>query len=66
MFNLTTLPTFTLVLLVILSIVELSLKGVTLWKSGRSGHKAWFIALLVLNTAGILPLIYLLTHRKAD
>lgn len=59
-----TLPTFVLVLLVILALFELAMKGLALWKSGRNGHKAWFIAILLLNTAGILPLVYMLTQKK--
>lgn len=34
-------------------------KGIGLWKSGRNNQFYWFIAMFVLNTAGILPIIYL-------
>lgn len=34
-------------------------KGLALWKAAREGSKAWFIVLLVLNTAGILDILYL-------
>jgi hypothetical protein len=64
MTDFSTLPTYALILLVLLALLELTLKGITLWKSGRNGQKGWFVALLVLNTAGILPLIYLLTQKK--
>jgi len=39
---------------------ELIWKGIALWKSARNGHKYWFVILLVINTVGILPIIYLL------
>ena len=39
-------------------------KGVALYKSGKNEHKGWFIAILVLNTMGILPIIYLLLNRE--
>ena len=42
---------------------ELALKGITLWKSARKSQKVWFIALLVVNTVGILPIIYLLIEK---
>lgn len=58
------LPMYAIVLIVILALVELALKGVVLWKSGRNNDKAWFIAVLLVNTAGILPLVYLLTHKN--
>ena len=39
-------------------------KGFALWKSGRRGQKVWFIVILVLNTAGILEIIYLLINKN--
>ena len=41
-------------------------KGLALWKAARLGHKGWFVALLLLNTAGILDILYLYVFsRKA-
>lgn len=34
-------------------------KGLALWHSGRRGQAAWFVILIVVNTIGILPIIYL-------
>ena len=34
-------------------------KGVALWKAARNGEKAWFVALLLLNTAAILEILYI-------
>ncbi|MDD4319858.1 MAG: DUF5652 family protein [Candidatus Peribacteraceae bacterium] len=51
-------------LIVALVTIELILKGIALWKTGRNGQLPWFIALLILNTAGILPLVYLLFFQK--
>ena len=41
-------------------------KGVALWKSARLSHKKWFIALLIINSVGILEIIYifLVTKKK--
>jgi hypothetical protein len=44
--------------LLIIAIV-LVLKGYSLWYAARRGEKGWFIALLIVNTFGILELIYL-------
>ncbi len=35
-------------------------KGMALWKAARRGEKYWFIALLILNTVGILEIVYLI------
>lgn len=42
---------------------ELAWKGMALWKAGRNSQQGWFIVLLVVNSVGILPIIYLLTQR---
>jgi methionyl-tRNA synthetase len=34
-------------------------KALALWHSGRRGQTAWFIILLIVNTVGILEIIYL-------
>ncbi|MFH1012392.1 MAG: DUF5652 family protein [Candidatus Peregrinibacteria bacterium] len=39
-------------------------KGIGLWKCGRHNQLYWFIAILVLNTVGILPIVYLLWFQK--
>jgi len=39
-------------------------KGMSLWKSARHGHKWWFIALLLINTAGILDILYIYVFSK--
>lgn len=39
-------------------------KGIGLWKSARHEQKGWFIALLILNTAGVLPILYLAFFQK--
>lgn len=42
---------------------SLSIKGYALWHAARNEQKGWFIALLILNTVGILEIIYLLWFR---
>jgi len=54
-----TINNMQLTILLILTMWDLLWKGIALWKSSRRGEKAWFIALLVLNTGSILPIAYL-------
>jgi len=42
---------------------ELLWKGIALWNAARNGQRFWYIAILVLNTAGILPIVYLLLFQ---
>ena len=48
-----------LVLVLLLIAWSLTWKGLALWHAARLGHKAWFVALLVVNTLGILEIIYI-------
>jgi hypothetical protein len=54
---------FALPLLIALVVIVLVLKGYALWHAARASQKGWFIALLILNTAGILEVVYLLFFR---
>lgn len=44
-------------------LLDIILKAFALWRSARRSEKWWFVALLLINTLGILPAFYLLTHR---
>ncbi len=39
-------------------------KGLALWHSARRAQPWWFVILLVVNTVGILPIIYLFAIAK--
>lgn len=39
-------------------------KGLALWHAGRKAQPWWFVVLLIVNTAGILELIYLFAIIK--
>ena len=42
-------------------------KGISLWKSARLSHKKWFIILLIVNTFGLLEIVYIyFVARKYD
>lgn len=47
------------VLVIVLALWSVVWKGFALWRSAKRGEKLWFVVFLVVNTAGILELIYL-------
>lgn len=47
-----------------LSVWTLILKGLALWKAAQNRSKIWFVVLLVINTLGLLELLYLLFLHK--
>jgi len=53
-----------LMLFVLVFIWSLIWKGIALWKAARAGSKNWFVALLVINTLGILEILYIFVLSK--
>jgi methionyl-tRNA synthetase len=39
-------------------------KGLALWHSARNKQKYWFVALLIINTIGILEIIFLALFKR--
>ena len=54
----------TLWLLAVIMIWSLVWKLLALWKSARNTHLAWFIVMAVVNTVGILPILYIFVFSK--
>jgi len=52
------------VIIVLLIIWESVWKLIAMWKCGRNDQLVWFILIAILNTAGILPIIYILFLQK--
>lgn len=51
-------------ILAVIVIWDMIWRGIALWKAGRSNDKLWFVLLLILNTAGILPIVYIFIINK--
>ncbi len=58
-------PVFALVLTIII-VWSFIWKGLALWRAARLGQSYWFVALLVLNTVGILEILYLFVFSKPE
>ncbi len=50
---------FPLWLIVVVVLWSMAWKGVALWKSAQLSQKRWFIVLFLVNTFGILDIIYI-------
>lgn len=48
----------------ILALWTIPWKGWALWKAAKAGSKPWFIALLIVNTVGILDILYIYVFSK--
>jgi hypothetical protein len=49
--------------IIVFAVWEAVWKLIALWKAGRNNHLAWFICIALINTAGILPIVYILKYR---
>ena len=50
--------------IILVAIWDAVWKLIALWKSARHDQLAWFICLAVFNTAGVLPIVYILWFQK--
>jgi len=50
--------------LIPLLIWSLIWKGISLWKCGRNNQMKWFVVLLVVNTVGILEIMYIVWFQR--
>ena len=39
-------------------------KALALWRAARREHLVWFVVMCVVNTVGIVPIVYLLTAGR--
>lgn len=51
-------------ILALLIIWSIFWKGLALWHAGRRAHPWWFVVMLIINTVGILEIIYLFAILK--
>ena len=51
-------------LLMVLSLWALIWKVFAVWRASQNGSKYWFIALLAINSVGILEIVYLFFFSK--
>lgn len=58
--------TTAIVLVIIISIWTLIWKGLALWKAAGRKSKIWFVVLLIVNTVGILEILYIFIFSKMN
>jgi hypothetical protein len=51
-------------LILVLVVLALVLKAYAVWNAAKRGELVWFVALLFINTMGILELIYIFGFMK--
>ncbi len=51
-------------LIYIIMVWSIAWKGLALWHSARNNQKNWFLVMLVINTIGIMEIVYLFGFSK--
>ena len=62
--NVEEFPTWLPIVIVLVSLWTLPWEGIALWKAARNKDLAWFVALFLLNTLGILEILYIFVFSK--
>lgn len=57
------MPTWLIPTIIIAAIWDAIWKLIALWQSAQRKQLTWFILLGIINSVGLLPIIYLLMHR---
>jgi hypothetical protein len=52
-------------LFLFIAVWELVWKGFALLRAARNGNRGWFVLMMLFNTAGILPIAYIIGHPPA-
>jgi hypothetical protein len=51
-------------LFLLLTMWSLAWKGVALWRASHNNQRNWFIVMLIVNTVGILEIVYIFYFSK--
>lgn len=52
------------IIILLAALWTLPWKGIALWKAARNNDIAWFIIFMVINTLGILEILYIFVFGK--
>jgi len=53
-----------MIIFLVFIIWSLIWKGIALWKAARNNQQAWYVIMLVVNTLGILEILYIFVFAK--
>lgn len=53
-----------LMIIAVIAIWSLVWKGLALWKSARKNNPIWFVVMLIINTVGILEILYIFVFSE--
>ncbi len=60
----TTMPLLMRLVISLAVIWSMAWKGIALWRAGRNRNLVWFIVMFIVNTLGILEIIYIFAFSQ--
>ncbi|MGQ0827137.1 MAG: DUF5652 family protein [Bacteroidota bacterium] len=60
------MPGWFMPVIIVLIIWEIIWKLIAMWKAAKNNHLAWFVCIALINTIGILPIVYIVMNRKKN
>lgn len=64
--NLAPMALLIISVVIVLLVWSLVWKALAMWKAARKGDKVWFVVFLIINTLGILDILYIYVFSKED
>ena len=52
-------------LMIILGVWDIVWKLIAMWHAAKNGHTGWYVVLAIINSLGILPMLYLFVVCKS-
>lgn len=66
LFELYSQPSILFSLIFLITIWSLIWKGLALWRAAQRKQLAWFVVMLIINSAGLIPILYLLITMRSN
>ncbi|MFA6005695.1 MAG: DUF5652 family protein [Patescibacteria group bacterium] len=54
------------IVFILIALWDLIWKGMALWKAAQNKQRNWFILLLLVNSLGIVPILYIRFFQKSS
>ena len=53
-----------IVFIIVITVWELVWKLIGMWKAGKNNQLTWFIVMGLINSVGIIPIVYIIFFQK--
>ncbi len=51
-------------IIILVTIWDVVWKAIAMWRAAKRDSKTWFVILMIVNSVGVLPILYLIFTRR--